>query len=150
MASSSDLEKFKRHPYSVSFGGVGLGPLTDEPAISISRKRLAARNYGDDGSEKDSEVITKSEATLTVRTADVEAALALVSGFSVGDDVLDAARGGALAFVPPEGSGERTLTFPNAFPLPDLDYVKNNSGYHSAKLSFIARPDASGLLFTFN
>ena len=150
MSNSTDLNKFKRHPYSVSFGGTGLGPLTEEPAIRISRPRFAARSYGDDGSETESAVITKSEATLTVRLADAEAALALVSGFAVGDDVLAPSRGGALVFAPPEGSGERTLTFPNAFPLPDLDHAKDGSGYHSAKLSFIARPDASGVLFTFN
>lgn len=149
MTNRTDLDKFKRHPYNAAFRGAELGPLIRPPEIRIESRRHEARNYGDDGSDAESAVIAASGATLTVNTADAAAALALISEFSVGDDVLAKSRSGQLVFSPPEDSGERVLTFPNAFLLPDLEYAPNASG-HSARLTFVARPDASGALFTFN
>lgn len=147
---SEDSEcKFKRHPYAASFGGTALGPLAEAPEIRISSRRFAARDYGDDGSETESAVIVGAAAELKVKTVDAAAALALISDFSVGDDVLDETRGNELVFAPPEGSGERTLTFPRAFLLPELEYAPNSGGHHAA-LAFTARPDSSGVLFTFD
>ena len=149
MADRVDLGKFKRHPYDVSFGGTALGPLTAEPAIKIVGRRFEGRNYEDGGAEAETAVIVAAEAELKVSAADAAAALGLIATFSVGDDVLAESRSGRLVFSPPEDSGERTLVFPRAFLLPDLEYAPKPEN-HSAVLNFVARPDSSGVLFTFD
>ena len=147
----SELAKLKRHDYRVSFDGSDLGPLVGEPGIAIRCKRFENRAFdpatsGDVGTEH--ATIVDATATVTVSTGDISGALALLAGFAVGDDVLAAAKCHALVFAPPAGSGEKALTFPNACLLPELEYLPKSRN-HAAKLAFLARPNASGTLFTF-
>ena len=148
---SIDLAKFKRHRYQVSFDDRDLGPLVGEPEISIVCKRFEERSFdpavtGDPGAAR--EVIVDAVASVTVRIGDIAGALALLAEFSVGDDILAAAKCHALVLAPPENSGERTLAFANACLLPELEYSPKTEN-HSARLVFRARPNASGALFTF-
>ena len=147
----SELAKLKRHDYRVSFDGSDLGPLVGDPGIAIHCHRFERRAYdpatgGDVGTEH--ATIVDATATVTVSTGDISGALALLAGFAVGDDVLAPARSHALVFTPPAGSGEKALTFPNACLLPELEYLPKSRN-HAAKLAFLARPNASGTLFTF-
>ena len=147
----SELAELKRHDYRVGFNGSDLGPLLGEPAITIHCKRFTNRSFdpgisGDTGTEH--ATIVDAAATVTVSTGDIAGALALLAGFSVGDDVFAAAKCHALVFTPPAGSGEKVLTFPNACLLPELEYLPKSSN-HAAKLTFQARPTVSGTLFTF-
>lgn len=148
---SVELAKFKRHRYQVSFNGYALGPLVGEPEISIVCRRFEERSFdpavtGDPGAAR--EVIVDAVATVTIRTGDIAGALTLLAEFSVGDDVLAAAKRHALVLAPPENSGEKTLAFAGACLLPELEYSPKPEN-HTAKLVFQARPDASGTLFTF-
>ena len=148
----SDLTKLKRHNYSVSFDGRGLGPLVGEPEISIVCRRFEDRSFdpataGDPGAGR--AVIVEAAAEVTIRTGDIGAALELLAGFSVGDDVYAPSRHHALVLAPPPGSGEKTLAFAAACLLPELSYSPKAEN-HSAKLVFRARPDGTGALFTFS
>lgn len=146
-----DLTKLKRHRYSISFDGRDLGPLIGEPEIVIRCKRLENRSFdpsasGDAGTGH--ATVTDALATVTVATGNIGGALELLADFSVGDDILAAARRHALVFIPPQGIGEKFLTFGNAWLLPELEYAPKAEN-HAATLHFQARPDASGTLFTF-
>ena len=148
---SAELAKLKRHNYRVSFNGGDLGPLVGEPEISIHCERFAKRSFdpatsGAPGVEH--ATIVDALATVSVSTGDISGALALLAGFAVGDDILASARSHALVFTPPQGSGEKVLSFPNACLLPELEYSPETRN-HAAKLRFQARPNASGTLFTF-
>ena len=128
----SELAKLKRHDYRVSFDGSDLGPLLGEPGIAIHCKRFADRTFdpettGDVGTEH--ATIVDAAATVTVTTGDIAGALALLAGFSVGDDVLAPARSHALVFTPPAGSGEKVLTFPDACLLPELEYLPKSRNH---------------------
>lgn len=149
MDGSSERSKFKRHPYFASFGGTALGPLTAEPEIRIGDTLHEVRDYGPDGSDTEAIRIVAGAAELKLRTADIATALELAAAFAVGDDVLAPERGARLVLAPPENSGERTLVFPRAFLLPQLEYAPKQDN-HFAVLDFIARPDDSGVLFTFD
>ena len=146
-----DLAKLKRHRYHVSFNGRDLGPLVGEPEIAIRCKRLETRSFdpaasGDAGTGH--ATVTDALAAVTVATGDIGGALELLADFSVGDDILAAARRHALVFTPPEDSGEKVLAFGSAWLLPELEYAPKAEN-HAATLHFQARPDASGALFTF-
>ena len=147
----SELAELKRHDYRISFDGSDLGPLLGEPEIAIHCKRFEKRSFDPSASSApgvEHATIVDATATVTVTTGDISGALALLAGFSVGDDVLAAAKCHALVFAPPAGSGEKVLAFPNACLLPELEYAPKSSN-HAAKLTFQARPTVSGTLFTF-
>ena len=140
---------FKRHPYRVSFGGRDLGILAEIPEIKVSRRCREMFLYDETGAEEEAAEIVDARATVTVTSCDIATALELTAEFAVGDNVLADERCGELALTPPEESGERTLTFPRAALLPDLEYVPSAEN-HRAKLTFRARPDDSGTLFSFD
>ena len=139
---------FKRHPYRVSFGGRNLGILAEVPAIRVSRRCREMLLYDDAGAEEEAAEIVDARATVTVTSCDVATALELVAAFAVGDNVLADESCRELVLAPPEESGERILRFPRASLLPDLEYDPQLAN-HRAKLTFRARPDGSGMLFSF-
>ena len=145
---SEDLSKLKRHPYRVSFGSRDLGVLAEIPEIRIAHRCRDWRLYDDAGGDEAASEVVETNALVTVASCDVATALELVSAFAVGDDVLSPAKARALVLTPPEGSGEKTLSFPNAALLPELEYLPRRDN-HRAKLTFRARPDDNGTLFTF-
>lgn len=145
---SEDLSKLKRHPYRVAFGSRDLGLLAELPAISITHRRRDWRLYDLDGGDEAASEIVETSALVTVASCDIAAALELVSSFAIGDDILAATRSRELVLSPPEQSGEKTLTFPRAVLLPELEYTPKSDN-HRAKLTFRAIPDDRGTLFTF-
>ena len=145
---SEDLNKLKRHPYRVSFGGRDLGILAEIPEIRITHRCRDGRLYDDAGGDEAASEVIETSAFVTVASCDVATALELVSAFAVGDDVLAPDRARALVLSPPEASGEKTLRFANAALLPELEYLPRRDN-HRAKLTFRARPDDNGTLFTF-
>ena len=145
---SEDLGKLKRHPYRVSFGGRDLGLLSGIPEIRIAHRRRDWRLYDREGGDEAASEIVETSAAVTVSCCDIATALELVAAFSVGDDVLDASRTRELRLSPPTASGEKTLSFPRAALLPELEYSPHRDN-HLAKLAFLARPDGGGTLFTF-
>ena len=145
---SEDLSKLKRHPYRVSFGGRDLGILAEIPEIRISHRCRDWRLYDRDGGDEAASEVVETGATVTVASCDIATALELISSFAVGDDVLAPNKARALVLAPPEASGEKTLSFPTAALLPELEYLPRRDD-HRAKLTFRARPDGNGTLFTF-
>ena len=143
-----DLSVLKVHPYRVSFGDRDLGILAEIPEIRIVHRcrewRVCDRAGGDEAASE----IVDSMAEIAVKSCDVATALELVSAFATGDDVLALERAAELVLSPPEGSGEKTLRFPRAALLPELEYSPRRDN-HRAKLTFRARPDDNGTLFTF-
>ena len=145
---SEDLEKIKLHPYRVSFGGRDLGILAEIPEIRIAHRCRDWRLYDNAGGDEAASEIIDAAATVTVSCCDIATALGLVAAFSVGDNVLADERCGELVLAPPAESGGGTLCFPRAALLPDLEY-EPRSDNHRAKLTFRARPDENGTLFSF-
>lgn len=145
---TGDGTVFKRHPYRVSFGGRDLGILAEAPEIEVIRRCRELRLYDEAGNEEEAAEIVDARATVAVTSCDIATALELVAEFAVGDNVLADDRCCELALAPPEGSGERTLSFPRAALLPDLEYAPSAEN-HRAKLTFRARPDSGGTLFSF-
>ena len=143
-----DLSVLKLHPYHVSFGGTDLGILAEIPEIRISHRCRDWRVCDRDGGDTPASEIVESSAAVTVASCDIATALELVAVFAVGDDVLDPAFSRELVLSPPEGSGEKTLRFPRAALLPELEYSPRRDNPR-AKLTFRARPDDHGTLFTF-
>jgi hypothetical protein len=139
---------FKRYPYRVSFNGCDLGILAGMPAIRVSRRCREMRLYDDAGGDEEAAEIVDARATVEVTSCDIATALGLVAAFSVGDNVLADERCGELVLAPPAESGGGTLCFPRAALLPDLEY-EPRSDNHRAKLTFRARPDENGTLFSF-
>ena len=143
-----DPSVLKVHPYRVSFGGRDLGILAEIPEIRVAHRCHDWRVCDRDGGDEAASEIIESSATVAIASCDIATALELVSDFAVGDDVLAAERARELVLAPPEQSGEKTLTFPRAALLPELEYSPRRDN-HRAKLVFRARPDGSGKLFTF-
>ena len=143
-----DLSVLKLHPYRVSFGGVSLGILAGIPEIRIAHRCRDWRRCDRGGGDEAASEIVESGAVVTVVCCDIATALELVSSFATGDDVLAAERARELVLSPPERSGEKTLRFPRAALLPELEYSPRRDN-HRAKLTFRARPDDNGTLFTF-
>ena len=145
---SEDLSKLKRHPYRVAFGSRDLGILAELPAIRITHRRMDWRLYDRAGGDEAASEVVDTSAEITVASCDIAAALELVAAFAVGDDVLAAGRARDLVLSPPEQSGEKTLRFPRAVLLPELEYAPGPNN-HRAKITFRALPDDNGTLFTF-
>ena len=145
---SEDLSKLKVHPYRVRFGSRDLGILAEIPEIRIAHRCRDWRLYDRAGGDEAASEIIDASATVAVASCDVATALELVSAFSLGDDVLAAAREKELVLSPPEGSGEKTLRLPRAVLLPELEYSPRSDN-HRAKIACRARPDDHGTLFTF-
>jgi len=143
-----DLDKLKRHPYRVSFGGRDLGLLSGIPEIRITHRCHDCRLYDGFGGDEAASEIVETSASVTICSCDIATALELVAAFSVGDDVLDSGRTRELRLTPPEASGEKTLSFPRTVLLPELEYSPRQDN-HLAKITFRARPDDNGTLFTF-
>ena len=143
-----ELSKLKRHPYRVGFGSRDLGILAGVPEIRIVHRCRDWRLYDRDGGDEAASEIVDSAATVSIESCDIATALELISPFAVGDDVLAAGRARELVLSPPAGSGEKTLRFPRAVLLPELEY-NPKSDRHRAKLTFRACPDDHGTLFTF-
>ena len=143
-----DRSVLKVHPYRVSFGGRSLGILAEIPEIRIMHRRRDWRVCDREGGDEAASEIVDSAAEVAVTSCDVATALELVSAFATGDDVLASERAAELVLSPPEGSGEKTLTFPRAALLPELEYSPRRDR-HRANLAFRARPDDNGRLFTF-
>ena len=145
---SENLNQLKRHPYHVSFGNRGLGILAGIPEIRITHRCHDCRLYDRDGGDEAASEIVDTAAVVTISSCDIATALELVAAFSVGDDVLSVDRTRDLVLAPPESSGEKTLRFPRTVLLPLLEYAPRQDN-HLAKLTFRARPDDNGTLFTF-
>jgi len=139
----------KIHPYRVSFGGRELGILAMIPEIKMEHRCRDLWLYDPDGGNgNESAEILDARAMITVCSCDVITALELLADFSPGDDVLAETRCRPLVLAPPEGSGEKTLRFPRAVLLPKMDYSPRLDR-HRVTLTFRARPDRGGTLFTF-
>ena len=145
---SEELNQVKRHPYRVAFGSRDLGILAEMPEIRIVHRRHDWRLYDREGGDEAASEIVETSATVTFASCDIATALELVASFAVGDDVLDTGRARELRLSPPAESGEKTLSFPRAVLLPELEYTPK-SDRHRAKLTFRARPDDNGTLYTF-
>ncbi|MBQ6352160.1 MAG: hypothetical protein IJJ28_02695 [Lentisphaeria bacterium] len=145
---SDNTSTLKIHCYRVSFGGRDLGILAEIPAIRVEHRCRELRLYDRDGSGEDTAEIMDSRAEITICSCDVATALELLAAFAPGDDVLAESRCRALVFSPPAGVPEKTLRFPRASLLPRLEYSPRFDN-HRATLTFRARPDRGGTLFTF-
>ena len=145
---SERLETLKRHPYGVSYGGRDLGILSEIPEIRIAHRRRDYRRYDRDGGDEAVSEIVEVTAKIAVGCCDIATALELAAAFAVGDDVIAPERARELVLAPPAGSGEKSLRFPRAVLLPELDYSPRPDN-HRAKLTFMALPDADGTLYVF-
>ena len=132
----------------MSFGSRDLGILAEIPEIRIAHRCRDWRLYDDDGGDEAASEVVETSARIAFSCCDIATALELVSAFAVGDDVLAPGKAHALVLSPPPESGEKTLRFPNAALLPELEYLPRRDN-HRAKLTFRARPDDNGTLFTF-
>ncbi len=144
----NELDQLKRHPYRVSFGGRDLGLLAELPEIRIGHRCREWRLYDNDGGDEPATEVVDTSALVSVASCDIATALELISPFAVGDDVLAAERTRELVLSPPGQSGEKTLRFPRAVLLPELEYSPRPDN-HRAKITFRALPDDNGTLFTF-
>ena len=148
METNYSLDSIKRHPYLAAFDGEILGPLADAPRIESDTKVYDSMIYETGGSEEVSKTIIRSAAKITIRTKNIDTALALAGELKKGGDV--AAGRKVLSFTPiTENADEKVLTFPAAVLLPDLEYVPTMGGDHIATLTFMAYPDENGKLFTY-
>jgi hypothetical protein len=146
--------KISRHRFLVSFGDDIIGPLKSAPQIEadIETKEMTLYETGED---PQADVISRNNATITLDTEDMSAALELLGAFRKGDDMLDSTNAKALTFVPiitdDSDSSAKTLTFPNAFLQPGLSTnFGEGADPNSVTLTFTAKPQASdGVLFTY-
>lgn len=145
---SQSIDTLKVHPYRVSFGGRNLGILAEIPEIRIEHRCRELHLYDGDGGDDETAEIMDARATVTVNCCDIATALELISAFAAGDDVLAKSRCQTLMLAPPADCEEKTLSFPRAVLLPQLEYSPRPDN-HRAKLFFRARPDSSGTLFRF-
>ena len=148
MEQTYSIAPIKRHPYLAAFDGEVLGPLAEAPRIESDIKVYDSMIYENGGNEDVSKTIIRSAAKITIRTKNIETALALAGALTKGGDV--AAQRKVLSFTPiTENADEKVLTFPAAVLLPDLEYVPTMGGDHIATLTFMAYPDENGKLFTY-
>ncbi len=148
MTERTEMQSVKRHPYSVNFGETDLGPLSGTPGIRVESVRHEGRVYDRSRKETPVAVIVEETATITLGTYNIATALELIASFSPGDDALAAERCRRLVFTPVSGSSEKSLIFPRACLLPELEYAPG-AGNHEAVLTFRALPDAEGRLLIF-
>ena len=145
-----DITRIKQHPYLAAYDGQVLGPLAEAPRIVTDNKVYDSLIYENGGEEEVSKTIIRSSAKITIRTKNIDCALALAGNFTKGSDVASADSRKILSFTPiTANENEKVLTFPAAVLLPDIEYIPTMGGDHVASLTFAAYPDADGKLFTF-
>lgn len=149
MAAAYDTTVIKRHAYVASFGETVIAPLASAPRIETNRKIVESTIYENGGSEAVASHLVQDCATVTLETKDITTALALLSDFSLGEDIMAPERKKTLTFTP-IAEGEKTLIFPAAYLQPDASYIPSMGQDHVAKLVFKAFADSeNSKLFTF-
>ena len=139
----------KRHRYTATFGSVVIAPLAGAPEIRTDRRVVESTVCERGGGERVVSHLVKDCATVTVKTKDIATALTLLSGFSLGDDIMAEERKFPLAFTA-LAENEKDLVFPAAYLQPDASYIPAAGRDHVAVLVFKAFPGGErGKLFVF-
>lgn len=145
------IAKLKKFPYACAAGTNNFGPLSGPPQIEGDVELKDTTLYETEG-DVEASFLTKNNVKVTIKTRAVDVAMPLLAAFAKGDNVLATANSVALTLVPiTSASGEKTITFPNAFLQPGLSYAPGeNSEPSEVTLVYLCRPDAtSGKPFTY-
>ena len=143
-----DLTCIKQYPYTVTFGGVKLGPLAELPYINIEnqiKESYILENYGIDAVRQ---TITDSRARISIKTKNIEAGLTLIAKFKPNIYINAPERRQELVFLP-ACENQKKLIFPVAVLMPDMVYEPTFGEDHQLTLHFIAYPDEDKNLFFF-
>ena len=140
----------RRGACTAFYNRIMLSPLAGAPEIAATGERLTSRlRDGGENAGKEVCFYTAAEAKITLRSRSIDAALALLADFTVGEDLCAAARRHPLIFSPLDDDGPgRSLVFPAACLLPEFSYLPRAERDHEIKLVFLAFPDGAGRLFT--
>jgi len=152
--SSSDLDalvaKIKKFPYVCSVGSTDLGPLDGPPSVEPETETTDVNLYEAEGGLGAS-FLTKNDITVTIRTRDIAAGMALAASIKKGDNLFDSSLKKAITLVPITSATESTITFANAYLTSGLKFDPGENGQPSVvELKFTCKPDDStGIPFTY-
>lgn len=152
--SSTDIDNLiaamRKYPYLCNFGTVSLGPLAGPPAVAPDTQNTDVTLYETEGSTEAS-FLTKNDLTITINTRNVDTAIDL-QDFAKGENIFASTRKKTVTLVPITGSTTaKTLTFPNAYLQPGLNYSPGENGQPSSvTLTITCKADATtGKPFTY-
>ncbi|MDD3154876.1 MAG: hypothetical protein PHS41_08405 [Victivallaceae bacterium] len=132
----------KHHPFFATADEIALGPLTKPPAIQA--KPVVKEVFcSDSGRERQGKYLLGNDLEVVLSTQNIDAALLLLSHFTLGDNLLDEDKHVQLSFTPLSDASEKTLTFPHAFLLPEFLYSPGDGNAHKIELHYLCRPDST-------
>ena len=140
----------KKYPFKVAYGEVVLWPLEGAPDVAGDAETEIITTY-ETGAEELSEGVVKNNVIVTIRSRNVEAAMALMETVKLNDDLLDSTRQKQLTFVPiTEEAGEKSVIFPLASLQAGLNFTPGENRQPTmVELSFKCVPDDTGIPFRY-
>lgn len=144
------VSKLQFYKYQVSYGGTIIGPLNSPPKVDPDFETKDTVLY-ETGEDPLASVISKNNATITLETNDVDAALEMLKTYKKGDNILDSKFAKELIFMPlTDDAGAKSITFPRAFLNPGLSTsFAEGADPNVVTLGFTAKENDEGVLYEF-
>ena len=144
------VSKLQFYKYQVSYGGTIIGPLNSPPKVDPDFETKDTVLY-ETGEDPLASVISKNNATITLETNDVDAALEMLKTYKKGDNILDSQFAKELIFMPlTDDAGAKSITFPRAFLNPGLSTgFAEGADPNVVTLGFTAKENDEGVLYEF-
>lgn len=144
------VAKLQFYKYQVSYGDKIIGPLNSPPKVDPDFETKDTVLY-ETGEDPLASVISKNNATITLETNDVDAALEMLKTYKKGDNILDTKFAKELVFMPlTDDEGAKSITFPRAFLNPGLSTsFAEGADPNVVSLGFTAKENDEGVLYTF-
>lgn len=144
------VSKLQFYKYQVSYGDTIIGPLNSPPKVDPDFETKDTVLY-ETGEDPLASVISKNNATITLETNDVDAALEMLKTYKKGDNILDTKFAKELVFMPlTDDEGAKSITFPRAFLNPGLSTnFAEGADPNVVSLGFTAKENDEGVLYTF-
>ena len=144
------VSKLQFYKYQVSYGGTIIGPLNSPPKVDPDFETKDTVLY-ETGEDPLASVISKNNATITLETNDVDAALEMLKTYKKGDNILDSKFAKELIFMPlTDDASAKSITFPRAFLNPGLSTnFAEGADPNVVTLGFTAKENDEGVLYEF-
>jgi len=139
-----ELAQLRRAPYRAFFHQRDLGRLAEAPGLTISAALETIRCLEADGSTPLAGYATGATARIRIVLFDLEFALELLDQYSAAGDLLAVASRHPLRLEPV--SSGKTIIFPAAVMLPELNCRTDDTATYRAEIAFRADP-VNGRLF---
>ena len=140
------VQSLNYYKFLVSAGEDSLGPLDSPPQIEADVETKDTTLY-ETGDEAQASIISKNNVKVTIVTRTVEKAMALLSAFKKGDNVIASDNAKVLTLVPiTEDTTAKSIRFPRAFLQPGLSgsLSESDDAPSNFSLVYVCKPVMEG------